>query len=93
MCRLLNRPTRLALNFADHLGFENLGVQELADLSLNARTFIGRLEEFGVPVCYIGTGPRLTQNIPATSLPGLTRLTGLAGAQQGYSRPQAPTYR
>jgi adenylosuccinate synthase len=59
----LNRPTRVALNFVDYLAFENRRASNCSDLSSNAKGFISGLEDLGVPVCYIGTGPRLTDNI------------------------------
>jgi adenylosuccinate synthase len=59
----LNRPTRLALNFTDHLNFENRLASNYYDLSLNAKSFIADLEDLGGPVCYIGTGPQLTDGI------------------------------
>jgi adenylosuccinate synthase len=85
---MLNRPTRLALNFADYLSFENSGALQLADLTSNAKTFVGRVEELGVPVGYIGTGPRLAQNILPTSSP---THTGFADVQQGHLPPQSRT--
>jgi adenylosuccinate synthase len=60
---MLNRPTQLALNFMDHLDFQNSVAVEFPELSPNARAFVGRLEGFGVPVRHIGTGPRLGDNI------------------------------
>jgi adenylosuccinate synthase len=79
---LLNRPTRLALNFTDYLAFDDSRAMQLTDLSSNSQAFIGRLEEFGVPVCYIGTGPRLTQNISTSSILGRTDQMVLAGVGQ-----------
>lgn len=60
---IVNRPTQLALNFVDYLGFENRGASHSDDLNLHAMRFTQRLEGFGVPVRYIGTGPQLSQNI------------------------------
>ncbi|MGA2185789.1 MAG: adenylosuccinate synthetase [Bryobacteraceae bacterium] len=78
---MLNRPTRLALNFVDYLGFENRGTSRLAELTNCAQRFIDRLGQLGVPICYVGTGPRLSDNIR----PGFG--SDLFGEQPGYSRP------
>jgi adenylosuccinate synthase len=59
----LNRPTRLALNFADYLGFENRGVSSWEDLSLAAKSFAVNLEALGAPIGLVGTGPRLADNV------------------------------
>lgn len=59
----LNRPTRIALNFVDYLSFENRAASDWESLTENARTFVRDLQQFGAPVCYIGTGPRLADNI------------------------------
>jgi adenylosuccinate synthase len=84
---ILNRPTRLALNFADYLGFENRFASRWDQLNAKARSFAHRLENFKVPVTYIGTGPQLAESIlpdvanpsdqaPAICLPSLqTRAT------------------
>jgi adenylosuccinate synthase len=59
-----NRPTRIALNFLDHLSFRNYGVESWSDLEPRARSFVTDLEgRLGVPVAYCGTGPRLTHFI------------------------------
>ncbi len=60
---LLNRPTRLALNFTDHLDFENRALTRWNRLSANAKTFVHHLEQLGSTVSYLGTGPRLTDTI------------------------------
>jgi adenylosuccinate synthase len=60
---MLNRPTRLALNFLDHLDFQNRAAISWAALNAKARTFASNLEELGVPVTYLGTGPCLSHNI------------------------------
>lgn len=59
----VNRPTRLALNFVDHLGFENRAASDWESLTPCAKRFVHDLEQLGAPVCYIGTGPRLVDNI------------------------------
>ena len=60
---ILNRPTRLAVNFTDYLGFENRFVSRWDELNAKAREFIVEVELLHVPVSYIGTGPRLSENI------------------------------
>jgi adenylosuccinate synthase len=59
----LNRPTRLAVNFADYLGFENQASTKWNDLNQTVKSFIERVESLGPPVCYIGTGPQLAHSI------------------------------
>ncbi|HZY97486.1 MAG TPA: adenylosuccinate synthetase [Candidatus Cybelea sp.] len=57
----LNRPTSIAVNCIDHLGFVNRGVRSYSELTEDARAFITRLEvELGSPVGYIGVGPALS---------------------------------
>lgn len=60
---ILNRPTQLALNFVDYLGFDNRAAPTWDELSSKAKGFTRQLEVFGVPVNYVGTGPQLSQNI------------------------------
>jgi adenylosuccinate synthase len=60
---LLNRPTQLALNFVDYLGFENRAASHWKDLSSNAKGFVQKLEGLGVPVSYVGTGPQLSHSL------------------------------
>ena len=60
---MLNRPTRLAVNFVDYLRFENRAATHWGALNLEATSFVHSLEELGPPVCYLGTGPRLDDNI------------------------------
>lgn len=64
----LNRPTRLALNFVDHLGFENRTAATRDDLNPRAKSFIQRLEDLHVPIGYIGTGPQLSHSISHESV-------------------------
>lgn len=61
---LINRPTRLALNFVDYLGFENRYASTRNELNLRAKDLILKLEDFNVPVSYIGIGPQLSQTLP-----------------------------
>ena len=60
---MLNRPTEVALNFVDYLGFENRGLSTWNELNSHAKDFTLALEGLGVPVRYIGTGPQLSDNI------------------------------
>ena len=54
----VNRPTALAVNFLDYLGYSNLGVNYAEDLTSEAKNFLARLAaELKVPVRYLGTGP------------------------------------
>lgn len=54
---MTNRPTQLALLFADYLGYENKGIRNYSRLNSNARSFIDMLERVtDVPVTIIGTG-------------------------------------
>jgi adenylosuccinate synthase len=55
----LNRPTRVAVNFADYLDVSNSRVSRWADLSARAKNFVNKIEDLGTSVDYIGTGPRL----------------------------------
>ena len=60
---VLNRPTRLALNFVDYLDFRNHAASGWDSLDPRAKLFTEKLEGFGVPVTFVGTGPRVTHNI------------------------------
>jgi adenylosuccinate synthase len=64
---MLNRPTRLAVNFVDYLGFGNRAACSWDDLNPQAKDFIRRIEGFHVPVGYIGTGPQLSQSLSCAS--------------------------
>jgi len=56
---LFNRPTQLALMFADYLGWTNHAVTAVSKLNATARRFIDDVQEAcGAPVTLIGTGPR-----------------------------------
>jgi adenylosuccinate synthase len=59
----VNRPTRLALNFTDYLGFENRHASRWDELNARARGLVCALENLHVPVAYIGTGPKLSESI------------------------------
>jgi adenylosuccinate synthase len=60
---ILNRPTKLALNFVDYLGFDNRAASNWDELNSLAKDFTRELEGLGVPVNYIGTGPQLSHSI------------------------------
>lgn len=66
---LLNRPTQLALNFVDYLGFENRAASNWNTLNSLANGFVRKLEGLGVPVDYIGTGPQLSHSLRRRSRP------------------------
>jgi adenylosuccinate synthase len=60
----VNRPTRIALNFLDYLGYENRGVTNWKDLTSGAQAFVGALETAcDARALCLGTGPRLADNI------------------------------
>jgi len=59
----VNRPTSIALNFADYLNFSNSESTRWLDLSDRAKEFIRTVDELGVPVRYLGTGPRIEDQI------------------------------
>lgn len=59
----LNRPTKLALNFTDYLDARNSGARSYAGLTSAAQNFVEKLERFGVPVSWVGTGPALADTI------------------------------
>jgi adenylosuccinate synthase len=71
---MLNRPTRLAVNFLDYLAFENRRASHLADLSPSARRFVADLEEVGGPAYYGGIGPRLIDSVALRPVPGYPML-------------------
>jgi adenylosuccinate synthase len=55
----LNRPTEIALNFAQYIDWDILGKTRVEDITPKVWEFIQRIEfETGVPVTMIGTGPR-----------------------------------
>lgn len=59
----VNRPTSIALNFVDYLNFSNSESTRWPDLSVRAQEFIRTVDELGVPVRYLGTGPRIKGQI------------------------------
>jgi adenylosuccinate synthase len=82
---LLNRPTRLALNFVDYLGFENRSVSIWDKLSSVATRFVKDIEALGTQITFVGTGPRLRDSI----FRGPTGLQSFAlTRQQGVGFPR-----
>lgn len=66
---LLNRPTRITVNFLDYLDFKNRGTTEWHALTAGAKLFVARLEEAcAAPAVCVGTGPRLSDTILPTTL-------------------------
>lgn len=66
---LVNRPTQLAVMFADYLGWANRALTALAGLNATARRFVDDIEETcGTPVTLIGTGPRMADMIDLRSV-------------------------
>ena len=60
---MLNRPTKVAVNFLDYLDFTNRGVAEWTSLTPSARRFVEDLEQTcGAPAFCLGTGPHLSDN-------------------------------
>jgi adenylosuccinate synthase len=59
----VNRPTRLALNFVDYLNYDDRAAINWEGLSASSKDFVDNLEQLGTSVCYLGTGPRLSDNI------------------------------
>ena len=55
----LNRPTEIALNFAQYIDYDILGKTSVDDITPKVWEFIHKVEEItGVPVTMIGTGPK-----------------------------------
>jgi adenylosuccinate synthase len=79
----LNRPTRLAVNFVDYLSFDNRAASRWAALDTEAKGFIRGLEQLGVPVRYVGTGPRLADSVVPDSPPGLSPAGGMQARFEG----------
>jgi adenylosuccinate synthase len=74
----INRPTRVAVNFVDYLSFGNRAAAHWAALDDGAKAFTERIERLGPRVRYIGTGPRLKDNI----LLGTARIPGSIPTEQ-----------
>lgn len=61
-CVAINRPTALAIVSLDHVDFQNKGVRDFEDLTQKGKDFLTNVEmELGVPVKFIGTGPKLSE--------------------------------
>lgn len=55
----LNRPTEIALNFAQYIDYNMLGKTDVSDITPKLWEFIDRVEDItGVPVTMIGTGAK-----------------------------------
>lgn len=55
----LNRPTEIALNFAQYIDYDMLGKTSIDDITPKVWEFIHKVEEMtGVPVTMIGTGAK-----------------------------------
>ena len=60
----LNRPTRVAINFLDYMDFRNHSISDWSALSSGAKAFVEGVETLcKAPAPYLGTGPRLSDNI------------------------------
>ena len=67
-----NSPSHIALHGADYIDYENRSVQNFADLTPSARTFVQEIEDrTGIPVSFIGTGPTNEEIIDRRELTGL----------------------
>jgi len=56
-CKMLNRPTQLAVTFVDYIDKDDEGVAEYERLSKQTKAFVAYLEDLmGAPVKFIGTG-------------------------------------
>jgi adenylosuccinate synthase len=76
----LNRPTRIAINFLDHLAYAHRSATTWDELTQAAQEFIRALEQTcGAEACYLGTGPGLTDNIH--------RAAGALGRQAIFATP------
>jgi adenylosuccinate synthase len=61
---MLNRPSRVAINFLDHIDFENRGASDWDALTPTAKQFVRELEQTcRATAFWLGTGPRLTDTI------------------------------
>ncbi len=59
-----NAPSALALHGTDYLDYRNKHAGSFGQLTLQTRNWIQRLEqETGVPVCFVGTGPMVSELI------------------------------
>jgi len=59
-----NRPSAIALMFADYIDWKNHGVNKYENLTSSAKRFIDKIQELtGVPVTLVGTGPDITHMV------------------------------
>lgn len=62
---MLNRPTKVAINFLDYIDFQNRGTSDWDGLTPSAKKFVRELEQTcHAQAFWLGTGPRLTDTIP-----------------------------
>lgn len=54
----LNNPNRIAVTFLDYLNSDDYGVEEYESLSETSKNFIGNIEDKGVDVDILKTGPK-----------------------------------
>lgn len=60
----LNSPSRIAVNFLDHIDYSNRGLRNPALLTERTQEFIARLSRLAsAPVAVLGTGPALRDSI------------------------------
>lgn len=59
----VNRPTAIALNFLDYIDFSNSAAGVWNNLTDRTRNFVRGVENLGVPVQYLGTGPSLADRV------------------------------
>jgi adenylosuccinate synthase len=61
----VNRPTQLALNFLDYLGWANRNAVGYEDLNYKGKEFVATLESLaGIPVGFLGTSPNVCGVLP-----------------------------
>ncbi len=66
---LVNRPTKIAVNCVDHLGFANRGKTDLGSLTRNALVFLAEVQtRLSAPVSFVGTGPSVAEVFRCGSL-------------------------
>jgi adenylosuccinate synthase len=61
---MINRPTALALCFADYLSIKDAKINKRELLSKETLTFVGMIEDtYNVPVKWVSTGPKLEDTV------------------------------
>jgi adenylosuccinate synthase len=72
----INRPTRLAVNFLDHISFQNRSAFEFSNLTEETKRFLQTIESrLRTCVHYLGAGPRLEDCVvPDFSRSGIRRV-------------------